>query len=353
MPKQLVATAPRVAELLPYEERPLASDELRAQVLFASPKHGTDLPDFRGESAFMDDKFDPEWSMFAPRSDDEPRGVAFGSWNIGNMWVGRVIEAGPSVRDYALGDLVCGYGGIRETAVAVAVDNYKLRKLPSLAKAADAVCYDPAQFALAGVRDANVRPGEAVAVFGLGAIGLLAVQLCKAAGASLVAAFDPMASRRELAKSFGADAVLDPRAVDGGRELKALTAKRGVDAVIETSASPAALQAALRGLGYGGVLAFVGFGKEIKGGLNFGREAHFNNARIVFSRASSEPNPEYPRWSRARIEEVVWSMLMAGSLSGQGIVQPIVKFEDCAAAYMLHVDREPESSIKMGVRFDD
>lgn len=43
----------------------------------------------------------------------------------------------------------------------------------------NAVCYDPAQFALGGIREAHVRAGDAVAIFGLGAIGQIAIQLAK------------------------------------------------------------------------------------------------------------------------------------------------------------------------------
>ena len=352
MYRALVATAPRLAELVEYSDREIASDEVLIKTLFASPKHGTDLPDFRGESVFMDEKFDPEWNIFVHRDAGEVRGVLFGSWNIGNMYAGRVLKAGQNVKEFAEGDLVASYGPIRETQIAKAVGNYRLRKIPSVASSRNAMCYDPAQFALGAVRDANIRPGEAVGIFGLGAIGLIAIKLCKLAGASLVVGFDPLPTRRVLADSWGADATFDPREVDAGLELKKLTKARGVDAIIETSASPRALQASLRGLGYGGVIAFVGFGKEIKGGLNFGREAHFNNARIIFSRASSEPNPEYPRWSRRRIEDTVWEMLMSGKLACDDMITPIVPFDQCSDAYMKFVDREPDASVKMGVQFD-
>ena len=52
--------------------------------------------------------------------------------------------------------------------------------------------------------------GERVGVFGLGPAGLVCVQLLRAAGASEVVGFDPLASRRELARQLGADCVLDP-----------------------------------------------------------------------------------------------------------------------------------------------
>lgn len=66
------------------------------------------------------------------------------------------------------------------------MNNYKLRKMPEGSSWKNAVCYDPAQFAMSGVRDANVRVGDFVVVVGLGAIGQIAVQLAKKAGASVV-----------------------------------------------------------------------------------------------------------------------------------------------------------------------
>jgi threonine dehydrogenase-like Zn-dependent dehydrogenase len=131
--------------------------------------------------------------------------------------------------------------------------------------------------------------------------------------------------------------------------LKEFTGGMGVDCVIETSGSADALSGALRGLAYGGTISYVAFAKEFKGGLNFGREAHFNNAIIKFSRAGSEPNPDYPRFNRRRIEDICWSMLMNGHLTCDSIVDPVVNFKDCAEAYMKYVDREPELAIKLGI----
>lgn len=65
--KKLVATAPREAKLVEYEDRPIASDEVKVKVEFAAPKHGTELADFRGTTPFIDGKFDDEWRMFVQR----------------------------------------------------------------------------------------------------------------------------------------------------------------------------------------------------------------------------------------------------------------------------------------------
>ena len=49
--KKLVATAPRTAELVEYEDREIKANEVKVKVEFAAPKHGTELADFRGRMA--------------------------------------------------------------------------------------------------------------------------------------------------------------------------------------------------------------------------------------------------------------------------------------------------------------
>lgn len=349
--RKLVAVRPREAALTEYEDRPLGSNEVRVKVEFASPKHGTELADFRGTTPFIDGKFDHEWNMFVERDKDEARGIEFGELPVGNMFVGEVIETGSAVTEYQVGDRVCSYGPVKETETVNGVNNYKLRKMSKDASAKNAVCYDPAQFALGGIRDASVRTGDYVVVIGLGAIGQIAVQLAKRSGASVVIAADPIEKRRSIAKKYGADYCLDPSSCDVGFEIKKLTGKMGADAILETSGSMHALQSALKGLAYGGTIAYVAFAKPFPEGLWLGQEAHYNYGEIIFSRACSEPNPDYPRWNRKRIEDTVWDMLMRGEIDCSEIIDPVVDFEDSAEGICTYMDREPEKSIKMGIRF--
>jgi threonine dehydrogenase-like Zn-dependent dehydrogenase len=349
--KKLVAIKPREAALVPYEDRKVEPNEVKIQVEFASPKHGTEVVDFRGLTPFMEEEFNEEWRMFMPREEGSKPGIVFGEFQLGNMVVGKIIEAGNEVTEYEIGETVCTYGPIRETVIVNGVNNYKLRKMPEGAKWQNAVCYDPAQFAMSGVRDAHVRAGDYVVVVGLGAIGQIAIQFAKKAGARIVIGVDPIKHRCDVALRHGADYCLDPTVCDVGYEVKKLTNKMGADAIIETSGNSAALQAALRGIAYGGTISYVAFAKPFPEGFNLGREAHFNNAKIVFSRAASEPNPDYPRWNRKRIEDTCWELLMNGYLNCEDLIEPIVPFEESAEAYMNYVDQHPELSIKMGVTF--
>lgn len=242
--KKLVATAPRVAALVEYEERAILANEVKIRVRFGAPKHGTEVVDFRAASPFIDEDFNGEWQMFSPRPANAPRGIEFGKFQLGNMVVGDIIECGSDVNDYAVGDSVCGYGPLSETVIINAVNNYKLRKMPQGSSWKNAVCYDPAQFAMSGVRDANVRVGDFVVVVGLGAIGQIAIQLAKRAGASVVIGVDPIAHRCDIARRHGADFCLNPIGADVGKEIKTLTGKQGADVIIETSGYADALQSA-------------------------------------------------------------------------------------------------------------
>ena len=349
--KKLVATAPGVAELRDYEDREIKSNEVKVKVEFASPKHGTELADFRGTTPFIDGKFDEEWRIFRKRDEDEERGIVFGDLALGNMFVGTIVEAGADVTEYAIGDRVCSYGPIKETQIVNAVDNYKLRKMSKDASPKNAVCYDPAQFALSGIRDADVRPGDRVVVIGLGAIGQIALQFAVKIGATTVIGIDPIEKRRVIAEKHGAHYTLDSMSCDAGLEIKKLTDKMGADVIIETSGNMYALQSALKGLAYNGTIAYIAFAKPFPAGLWLGQEAHYNYGKIIFSRACSEPNPEYPRWNRKRIEDVCWELLMNGYLNCEDIIEPVIPFADAAQGFCEYVDQHAEKSIKLGVDF--
>src|SRR5215203_6886258 len=273
--KQLVATAPRTLEFLEYDDRKIDAKEILVKVLYASPKHGSEIADFRGLSPFIKEDYNSEWKLFLPRERGDEGGVAFGKWNVGNMIVGEISEKGKDVQGFEVGDVVSTYGGIRETHIINTENNHRVHKLPENVSWQNAVCYDPAQFALGGIRDGNVRPGDFVAVFGLGAIGQIAVQIVRKMGSCVVIAIDPIAMRREIALKHGADYALNPLQNDIGLKLKELTDKKGMDVIIETSGSKDALQSSLRGLGYGGTISYVAWAKEFSPGLNFGREAHY------------------------------------------------------------------------------
>jgi threonine dehydrogenase-like Zn-dependent dehydrogenase len=348
MPRKLVAVAPRKAALVDYEVPTAGRNQVKVRVEYASPKHGTEVSLFRGDAPFVADLFDEDWRLFLQREPGRQETENGEDPALGNQWVGVIVEKGDDVGRFRVGDRVCGYGSIREIQVLDAVDDPYLLKVPDIMPWKNALCFDPAQFALGGIRDGHVRLGDRVAVFGLGAIGAIAAQMAKVAGAAYVAVIDPIEKRRHAAVDAGADAAFDPLRDDVGLELKRATGRAGVDAAIETSGNEQALQEALRGLAYGGTIAFVGWARAFSGTLDLGREAHFNNASLVFSRASSEPSRDHPRWDRRRIAMSCWSLLATGAIDCERIIDPVVRFDEAPYAYEEYVDRNPQQSVKLG-----
>lgn len=323
MPKELIAIDVRKPILREYEDGPVPEGHVRVKVEFGSPKRGTELTLYRGG-----------------------RRVKF-PMGLGNMCVGKIVEIGKGVENFSLGDRVAGYGHLRETHTWHANNVYRMSERMTWK---EAVCFDPAQFALSGIRDGQLRLGDRTAVFGLGAIGQMAVQMAKSAGAEFVAVVDPIAIRREVALKIGADIALDPTTQDIGSELKKATNGKGIDVAIETSGSYEALHQAISGLAWGGNVAFVGWSKECKGGLDFGQDAHFIIPNIIFARACSDPNRDHPRWNFERICEICWKWLSEGRYQCEDIVHPVVHFSESVKAYE-DMDYHPENSIKLGVYF--
>jgi threonine dehydrogenase-like Zn-dependent dehydrogenase len=87
-------------------------------------------------------------------------------------------------------------------------------------------------------RAGGFKPGHFVNVVGAGPIGLAAIALAKAGGASTIAAFEVSPQRRELAKAVGADFVYDPLEVSAGEVLMELSKGEGFDFHVEAAGVP-------------------------------------------------------------------------------------------------------------------
>jgi L-iditol 2-dehydrogenase len=96
-----------------------------------------------------------------------------------------------------------------------------LHPLPAGFTAADGAMLEPLGVAIHAVDLSHLRVGMSVGVFGCGPIGLLLIQVARAAGAATVIATDPLEHRREAARRLGADLVLDPSEVGDPASLSA------------------------------------------------------------------------------------------------------------------------------------
>jgi 2-desacetyl-2-hydroxyethyl bacteriochlorophyllide A dehydrogenase len=201
-------------------------------------------------------------------------------FTIGHEYVGTVIATGDAVSRVAVGDRVLGcfqsacgacffcrrglfhkcdhsrtfghgeaLGGLpgtqAEQALVPNADLVLRRVPPGMSDDVALFAGDVMGTAFHAVDDGHVRPGDTVAVIGLGPVGLCAVQVARAFGAAEVIAIDTVAERLELARSFGArpDNLLDG---DPRTAVREHTGGRGADHCIDAVGSAEALDLAIR-----------------------------------------------------------------------------------------------------------
>lgn len=345
---ELIAVGPREPALREYEERAPGLGEVRIRSRLAAEKHGTNLLGYRGESPLSEKTFDGQWGLFMPWEADRSGGSLF-PMRLGNMAVGIVEEVGSEVQGFRVGDRVYGYLPIRETHTVPA---RAVRAAPESLSDEALVCMDPALVALLAVREGHVRLGDAVAIFGMGAIGLMGVQMAKLSGALTVVAVEPLPLRAGLARRYGADVVIDPTGeADVGRQIRAATGMHGVDISLETSGSYAALHHAIRGTRYGGTIVPVAWYHGGAADLQLGEEWHFNRHTMISgARLESVPYRDHPLWDPERVEQTVLQLLARGRLQIEGMLQPRVSIHEAAEAYR-RIDEHPEECVKLAVEF--
>jgi threonine 3-dehydrogenase len=202
---------------------------------------------------------------------------------LGHELAGTVAATGPGVTRVKEGDLVgveshivdwtcaqCRRGQMHLCAnlkvIGVHVDGgFASSVVIPEANAIESNGLDPAVVALQepmgnAVHAAFAEPieGRSVLVTGCGPIGLCSVGIAKAAGASLVVATDTEPYRLELARTMGADLVLDAADPDTEERITAATGGDGVEVVLEMSGAAPALDQALRVVTRGGSISLLG-----------------------------------------------------------------------------------------------
>ncbi len=104
--------------------------------------------------------------------------------------------------------------------------------------------------------------GQTVLVTGCGPIGLMAITVAKACGSSTVFASETNAQRRAMALQMGADVAIDPASEDTAARILRETGGTGVDALLEMSGNPGAIQQGFAALRAGGRASLLGIPTE-------------------------------------------------------------------------------------------
>lgn len=222
---------------------------------------------------------DGDWLQFAP--------IVKKPVILGHEVVGRIVETGPSVSGLRTGERVgvpwiywtCGQcepcsegnenlctrqiitgvhvdGGFAELFRAPASHVLRIPDKLSSSEAAPLFCAGVTVYR--ALKQAKISPRQRVAVFGVGGLGHMAVQIGRELGAD-VTAIDVSDQKLELAKSLGAASTVNATKTDAGKQLRK---QGGVHVALVASAARAAYDAAFQSLRPAGTLLVVGLPAE-------------------------------------------------------------------------------------------
>ena len=235
--------------------------------------------------------------------DDWAKGRCRPPFVVGHEFAGDVVEVGALVTDVHVGDRVTAEGHIVDgrcplcrTGNAhvcphtkiIGVDRdgcfaeYIAMPATNVWHLDDAVSYevggihDPMGNAFHTALTANI-PGSAVLIMGCGPIGLFAVGICKAAGASRIIAVDVNPRRLELAREMGAHDAVTPQQAEAA--VLAATDGLGADVVLEMSGVPAAVHQAFKLVRVAGRVQMLGIPARPMD-VNFASEVIFKGITI-------------------------------------------------------------------------
>ena len=139
-------------------------------------------------------------------------------------------------------------------------------KLPNHVSLEEGALMEPLSVAVHVTKQASIRQGDSVVVFGAGPVGLLCCAVSKAFGASKVIAVDIVKSRLEFAKKYAATAIFEPERVAAAENAARLTKENdlpdGVDVVIDASGVEPSIQTGIHVLRRGGTYVQAGMGRD-------------------------------------------------------------------------------------------
>jgi predicted dehydrogenase/threonine dehydrogenase-like Zn-dependent dehydrogenase len=297
---------------------------------------------------------------------DLPRSPGYSS-------AGTLLASGDGVTDLQSGDRVaCAGAGFAVHAELACVPRLLVARIParvvSNARSATEIPFDEAAFAtlgavaLHGIRTAEVKLGDLVAVIGLGLLGQLTVQLLKAAGCRVIG-LDIDVSRSDLAQQRGADVVASSPSTF--RNLCAETSRGvGVDSVLitaETSSSDPVNLAGAVARDRAVVVAVGTVGMDIERKAYYEKELDFRVSRSYgpgrYDAAYEQKGRDYPighvRWTETRNMEAFLQLLADDKINVSALISHRFPVERAQQAYDLITGKSRGSFLGVVLQYSE
>lgn len=341
-PVEVLFTAPDTVSVRPIEDEQVGYRQVKIRTVLAGISHGTELNMLRGTAPGFRRRWNERLRVF----DDGGPGKRF-PVAPGYECVGRIVAAGRDVGDVDC-DRLIWIDRPHRTLHVVSQREAREGVLPPAMTPERGIFCALTRVALGAVHDAGIKLGDRVAVVGLGAIGLLAVQLARLNGARTVFVLDRDGRRLAMAARLGAIPV---DTSDGGvRRLKRGTRRPGVDIAIETSGQYDGLQVAIASAAVAGRIVVVSSYQGAADGLRLGEEFHRNRIDLIASMTVNHaPHRSAPHWDVRRLNETARRLLTDGALETEPLITHVFPLHEAPRAYELLRDR-PGECIRVALR---
>jgi predicted dehydrogenase/threonine dehydrogenase-like Zn-dependent dehydrogenase len=282
---------------------------------------------------------------------------------LGYSVSGTVIDVGPGVDGFRIGDRVAAAGAKMAVHASVVVVPQRLVvKLPDAVDFESAAFTTVAAIALHGFRLSEAVLGETVAVIGLGLLGLITVQIARAAGCRVIG-YDPQEERARRAIGYGAE---DSAATEEQFEAAcaALANGRGADVVLIAADTKSNAPVALAGRiarDRAVVVSIGAVGTEVPRKEYFEKELEFRISRS-YGPGRYDPSYEidgndYPigfvRWTENRNMAAVAGLLAEGKLDVASMITHRIDIGEGERAYDLISGHEPFLGVILQYPADD
>jgi predicted dehydrogenase/threonine dehydrogenase-like Zn-dependent dehydrogenase len=285
----------------------------------------------------------------------------------GYSGAGTVIVVGEGVTDLQPGDRVaCAGAGFAVHAEVACVPRLLVARIPAHSVAGNDVSFDEAAFAtlgavaLHGIRTAEAKLGDLVAVIGLGLLGQLTVQLLKAAGCRVLG-MDINASRADLAGHLGANGTAS--SAPAFRDLCLETSRgTGVDSVVimaETSSSEPVNLAGAIARDRAIVVAVGTVGMDIERKAYYEKELDFRVSRSYgpgrYDAAYEQKGRDYPigyvRWTETRNMEAFLEFLSEKKVDVGALITHRFSIDRAQSAYDLITGKVREPFLGVVIQY--
>lgn len=257
---------------------------------------------------------------------------------------GVVIGIGKNITDFKIGDRVaCAGASLANHAEYIDVPRNLVMRIPEKLSFELAATVTLGGIALQGVRRAEVRLGEIVAVIGMGILGQLVVQMLKASGVKVIG-IDIDDRRLDVAKETGCDYIFNSLKVDVLKEVEKVTDGYGVDAAIITAATSSneVLSQAFNICRKKGKVVLVGVvGSEFKREDMYKKELDFVISTSYgpgrYDTNYEEKSIDYPyayvRWTENRNMEEYLRLVNEGKINLKPLIEKVYDIDDAVKAY--------------------